>query len=141
MPAASPGFDARLVDGDLPIVGGLVTSVDLTLQRLSRRIQTHLGECAVDRFAGIDWLAWFQTIPVDVDLMIGLIRAQIDTCPGIARTANLTGAFDSSTFTATFRGTVAIDQTNQTAALTLQLSNNGNPAVTLLLLQPASFFA
>jgi hypothetical protein len=141
MPAASTGYDARLTNGDLTTTSGVVYGVDFSLQRLSRRIQTHLGECLVDRNAGIDWLAWFQVMPPDMALMTGLIREQIDTCPGIARTQTLDGAFDPSTRIARWTGQVTLTD-GQTAAITLDMGGvNGNPALLALLLQPAGMFA
>ena len=141
MPAASPGFDADLSSGDLTPTSGTITSIAFTLQRLGRRLKTHLGESLTDRFAGIDWLAWSQIMPVGLPMMVGFIREQCDTCPGIARTESLDGTFNHATFAATFTGVVAVEATGQTAALTLTVGNsNGNPALLLLLLQPSAVF-
>lgn len=140
MPEASPGYDAATVNGDLTITSGVITGPALTVQRVGRRIATHLNEALTDRFAGIDWLAWFQTMPVDIPLMVGLIREQIDTCPGIARTDTLDGSFDRRAFVATFSGQFTLT-TGEAVSLGVTINGtNGNPALTLLLLQPSTIF-
>jgi hypothetical protein len=103
-------------------------------------LEARLGRIEIQN-AGIDWLAWFQVMPPDMALMTGLIREQIDTCPGIARTQTLDGAFDPSTRIARWTGQVTLTD-GQTAAITLDMGGvNGNPALLALLLQPAGMFA
>ena len=141
MPTASPGFDADLSTGDLTPTSGFITSTAFTLQRLQRRIATHLGEALTNRFAGIDWQGWAQTMPPDLPMMIGFLRFQCDTCPGIARTQEATGDFNVRTGVATFRMQVVLAETGQTASLTVGIGGaNGNPALLMLLLQPAPMF-
>ncbi len=75
MPAASPGYDLRLVDGDIPLQnGGFITGTALTIQRLPRRLKTNLGEVLTDRFAGIDLLGWLQVRPPDPALMEEIVH-------------------------------------------------------------------
>lgn len=136
MPAASPGYDARLVNGDLPTAGGgLITGTPLTLQRLPRRLLLFRGEVLSNRFAGIPWNELLSTSPPDVGLIEGYVRAAIDTCPGVASCGEIVSDFDIATRHLIMKATVTL-VTGETVILPLSPGNNGNPALVTQLLTP-----
>ena len=141
MPAASPGYDLRLVDGDIPLQnGGFITGTALTIQRLPRRLKTNLGEVLTDRFAGIDLLGWLQVRPPDLALMEGAIRVQVDTCPGVARCGRIDSAFDKASKAATF-DVAAVLITGESVQIGVDMGTNGNPAISVLVLTPQAMLA
>lgn len=140
MPIASPGYDAQLVNGDLSVNSGWITSTALTVQRLERRIKTHYGEVLIDRFAGVPWLEWFQSMPPNLALMESYLRQQADTCPGVSACGRIQSAFVPTTRTASFVMDVTLI-TGESVKLQVDMGTNGNPALAVLLLTPQAMLA
>ena len=89
-------YDIRLDStGDLPDVGALLTGAELVAQRIQIRLLTWLGEWSLDKSEGIDWRTVTTTKPLD--LVGTLLRREIDTTPGVLRTAIISATFDADT--------------------------------------------
>lgn len=97
-------LDVELIDGDLPERTRLIIGADVTLQRVGRRIQTHLGEYLADKSVGVPWATWVASRRFDVDAAAAWLRAAIESCPGVVRLDDWVGA--QSGETVTFTGTV-----------------------------------
>ena len=142
MPTASPGFDIRLDEnGDLPLQnGGVITGLELTIQRLKRRLLIQRGEVSFDRFFGIDWNGWLQVRPPQLALMEAALRSSADTCPGVARCSRIDSVFDKAQRTVTFSMDVTLI-TGESVRITTSVGTNGNPAITVLVLSPQAMLA
>lgn len=91
-------YDIRLDStGDLPDVGALLTGAELVAQRIQIRLLTWLGEWSLDKSEGIDWRTVTTTKPFPLDLVVTLLRREIDTTPGVLRTAIISATFDADT--------------------------------------------
>lgn len=95
--------------GDLPDVGALLTGADLVAQRIRIRLLTWLGEWPLDKAEGIDWRTITATKPFPLDLVVTLLRREIDTTPGVLRTAIVSAAFDVDTQAAAISYDVTCD--------------------------------
>ncbi len=103
-------YDIRLDStGDLPDVGALLTGAELVAQRIRIRLLTWLGEWTLDKLAGIDWRTIIATKPFPLDLVVTLLRREIDTTPGVVRTAIVSAAFGVDTQEATIVYDVTCD--------------------------------
>ena len=103
-------YDIRLDStGDLPDVGALLTGAELVAQRIQIRLLTWLGEWPLDKSEGIDWRTATTTKPFPLDLVVTLLRREIDTTPGVLRTAIVSAAFDVDTQAAAISYDVTCD--------------------------------
>lgn len=102
-------FDVELVDGDLPPRTRHITGPELTAQRIDQRLGTFLGEWFLDTTVGLRYLEWLDTVPPPVDEMSADVRAQVESTPGVIRTENWVGSFNSATATVTIAGDVVVD--------------------------------
>jgi hypothetical protein len=114
-------LDVEIIAGDLPERTRIITGNDVVLQRLSRRLQTHLGEFLADKTVGVPWADWLAVRRFDIDTATAWLRASIETCPGVVRLDDWVGVRDGDT--ATFTGTVVVS--DGSAALTV--TNMGDP--------------
>lgn len=105
--ATSSKYDVGLdADGDLPVVCRHITDLDLVVQRVTRRLQTFLGEWIGDRRVGLPYFAWAAQKPPRVDSIGATVRREIESTPGVTRVAGWTGAFNTTTRTLTYSGTI-----------------------------------
>ena len=113
--------------GDLPDVGALLTGAELVAQRVRIRLLTWLGEWPLDKSAGIDWRTIIGTKPFPLDLVVTLLRREIDTTPGVLRTAIVSAAFDVDTQAATISYDITCDDGTR-LAVSVSPSAVGNRA-------------
>lgn len=97
-------LDVQITAGDLPERTRIITGNEVILQRLGRRLQTHLGEYLSDSSVGVPWADWLSVRRFDVDAAAAWLRAAIETCPGVVRLDDWTGVRDGDS--ATFTGSV-----------------------------------
>ena len=112
---------ALSASGDLPERLSLVSGSDTTLQRVRRRLLTHLGEVLTDSSLGVPWMTWVASRRFPLDAATAWLRAQIETCPGVVRLDDWTGAQDGEA--ATFTGTVV----TSSGAIPIELRPLGSP--------------
>jgi hypothetical protein len=70
-------------DGDLPQFTSLVTGLDALAQRVSMRLQLHLGEWFANPSTGLPWSQWSHIKPLPSTLVALRVRAVLETVPGI----------------------------------------------------------
>ncbi len=114
-------LDVQLIDGDLPERTKILTGNDVVIQRIGRRLQTHLGEYLSDKSVGVPWASWVAIRPFPINEASAWLRAAIETCPGVVRLDDWTGEMSGST--ATFTGTVI----TSSGAVPIQLLPLGAP--------------
>ena len=93
-------------DNDLPARTQHISGFELVVQRIRRRLQTVKGEWLGDVAVGLPFFEWFQQKPPQVDAIGALIRAAIESTPGVARLADWAGELDVDTRALTFGGTI-----------------------------------
>lgn len=113
--------------GDLPDVGALITRAELVAQRVGVRLRTWLGEWLLDKSEGIDWRGLMQSKPFPLDFVVTLLRREIDTTPGVLRTAIVSAAFDVDAQAATISFDVTCDDGTR-LAVSVSPSAVGNRA-------------
>ena len=101
-------------NGDLPGRLKLVDGADAIAQRVGRRLKTHLGEVLADSSRGNPWNDWLLTRPFPLDAASAWLRASIESCPGVIRLDDWSGAQDGRTVTftgsiLTASGSIAIE--------------------------------
>lgn len=99
-------YDVGLVDGDLPSRSSHISGLDLIVQRVSRRLRTHLGEWIADAGVGLPFFDWIQQKPPNVETIGAILRRAIETTPGVSRVTDWTGSFDTTTRTLSYSGTI-----------------------------------
>ena len=97
-------LDVELIAGDLPERTKIITGNDVVLQRIGRRLQTHLGEYLSDSSIGIPWATWAASRRFDLEAASAWLRAEIESCPGVVRLEDWTGVKDGESVT--FTGSV-----------------------------------
>ncbi len=71
--------------GDLPHITRHISGVELTIQRVTIRLNLSLGEFLLDQTKGINYLAIVAQRPVDIEATGAIVRDQIETTPGVSR--------------------------------------------------------
>ena len=129
--ASTRTFDIGLTEsGDLPETALFISGFDLVQQRVIRRLRTVLGEWLVDKTVGLPYFTWIAQKPPQVASIGAVLRAAVETTPGVARVTGWTGAFDTVTRALTFTCQL---QTNDGDALLTVIplgqpgAGNGNP--------------
>lgn len=103
-------MDALLVDGDLTPRGRLVTGDDATLQRVRLRLGLFAGEWILDQTVGIPWIPWMERkMALRLGEIGAVLRAAIETTPGVNRVLGWSSAYDTSARRATFTGRFLLD--------------------------------
>lgn len=100
-------YDVQLIDGDLPAVTQHITGNDLTVQRLTLRLGTFLGEWVLDTSVGLRYVEWLQQTPPRVDEIGADLRREVETTPGVVRVDNWLGSYDGRTLS--FSADVVVD--------------------------------
>jgi len=80
--------------GDLPDVNRLIGGATEIRQRISLRLQRHLGEWFLDLTQGLPFERWAQQKPVRVGEIVARIRSEIEAVPGVIGTASFSGTQD-----------------------------------------------
>lgn len=93
-------------DGDLPRVVRFISGLELVIQRVQRRVRIVQGEYFADVRVGLPYFAWMAQKPAQVASIGAVLRKAIETTPGVTRVDDWAGAFDESTRTLTFSGTI-----------------------------------
>lgn len=127
------GLDA---DGDLPVRIRHVSGFDLILQRVQRRLRTHLGEYIADARVGLPYMAWIAAKPPSVEGIGAIVRRTIETTPGVSRVTDWIGRLDRSSRTLSYSGTITTadgDAAIVVEPLGAPRSGNRNASVHLLI--------
>jgi hypothetical protein len=104
-------IDALLdADGDLPVVSGLVTGIDLVAQRIRLRLLRGQGEWFVDPSKGLPLLEWRQQKPPQVSQILVSLQQEIRLIPGVVSTSNFQGTHDPLTRRLTISGDVLVEE-------------------------------
>ena len=131
--------DVALDDSlDLPAGGTyFLTGAPLVMQRIRMRLSRFLGEELLDTSLGLPFIEWRATKPVPTAEIVALVRREVETIPGVARTRDWLGTFTPSTRTVTVTGTAILDSGDEVAVTALPLggSERVNRSAPLILLQ------
>lgn len=131
--SVSSAYDIRLDStGDLPNVGALVSDAELVAQRVGVRLRTWLGEWTLDSSQGIDWRTLIGAKPFPLDLVVTLLRREIDQTPGVLRTAIVSSSFAVDTGEAAISYDVTCDDGSH-LAVSVSPSAVGNRAAGVLI--------
>lgn len=131
-------MDLKLDDnGDLELDGNgnlvFVTGAAETAQRIDLSLSTFEGEWSFDTTFGVDWLGSVFVKGVDVSTVNAIVRAVIESKPGVTRILSFEGAVDDATriygssFTALFddgstiEGSLSFDDEGRLSATVLAL--------------------
>ena len=133
---AATSYDVGLVDGDLPSRTSHIHGFDVIVQRIDRRLRTHLGEWIADASKGLPFAEWIAQKPPNVDTIGAFVRREIETTPGVVRVTDWEGSFDTDTRTLSYSGT--IHTTDGDAEIVIEpigdpSTGNRNPAIRMLI--------
>lgn len=106
-------------DGDLRHVNRFATPDELVAQRIRIRLGLIVGQWLQDASIGIPWLDWLVQKPVKIAENVMILRAAIESTPGVDHVESLTGTFNQNTRVASYTG-VAILTTGARAAVRLE---------------------
>lgn len=106
MPSSATFDLAEGPDGDILTLSRLVTGIDLTLQRVRRRLDRFLGDWLLDASVGLPYFEWSQQKPPQTQAIGARIRAEIETTPGVSGVTEWTSTFDRATRSLSFSGVV-----------------------------------
>ena len=123
-------------DGDIPAVSRLVTGIDLTMQRVRRRLDRFLGDWLLDSSVGLPYFEWSQQKPPQTQAIGARIRAEIERTTGVSRVTNWTATLDRATRSLSFGGdvlTVDGDATLTIAPFGVPGTGNRNPALSIVI--------
>ena len=122
-------------DYDLPVRTQHITGFALILQRVRRRLKTHLGEYLADASVGLPFMAWIAQKPPNVEGIGAVMRRTIETTPGVARVTAWSGTFDRETRTLSYTGSITtIDGDSTITILPLGSPSTGNRNASVRLL-------
>lgn len=109
--------------GDLPEASRLITGLDLIQQRIRRRLLRGTGEYFLDPVnVGLPLIAWRNTKPPNVALIVARIQAEILDVPGVISTANFVGVHDAAAHRLTISGDVLANDGAVTAVVVTGLT-------------------
>ncbi len=97
-------------DGDLQHVTQLGTGLAEIAQRVQIRLNTQLGGWPLDPSKGIDYQGFQQEREVDVKAIGGIIKAEIETTPGVVTVLEWSGVHDILGRSLTYTGQVVTDE-------------------------------
>ncbi len=123
-------------DGDILSASQYATGIDLTMQRVRRRLDRFLGDWILDASVGLPFFEWAAQKPPQVQAIGARVRAEIETTKGVSGVSEWTGSLDRSTRAITF--SCIVHTTDGDATLTATLfgepgTGNRNPALRLLI--------
>lgn len=81
-------------DGDIYPQTRYVEGIELVLQRIRIRLNTHLGEYLLDTREGMPYRRWLQTKPAPVNQVRDYVRREIEDTPGVRRVRNLEASLE-----------------------------------------------
>ena len=106
---AEPQYDIQLVDGDLPEITQHMTGIQLTMQRVSIRLQTFLGEWILDTSKGIDYLGLSDISPAPVEAFSAILRAETLAASGVVSISKWVATFDKPSQKISIEGVIETD--------------------------------
>ena len=101
-------IDLRTINGDIAFPLRRVTGDNLVVQRIERRLRTHLGEWFLDQSKGLDFLGWISQRPPPLATISGRTRVAVETCPGVLRVVSWDATHDAASRTVEVTGHVLL---------------------------------
>lgn len=121
------------VTGDLPDFNRHVVGAELTAQRISVRLQTHVGDWKLERTAGVPWLEILTTKPVDLPALATALAVEVRATPGVGAVTDLSWEQDGRQVEVSM---TAIADTGEAIAVAVQPQGiDGNPSIMAALLE------
>ena len=123
-------------DGDILSASQYATGLDLTMQRVRRRLDRFLGDWILDSSLGLPFFEWAAQKPPQVQSIGARVRAEIETTPGVSGVSEWEGSFERATRELVFSCVVHTTDGDTTLTATLfgePGTGNRNPALRLLI--------
>lgn len=118
MPTSATYDLAEGADGDILTLSRLVTGIDLTMQRVRRRLDRFLGDCILDASVGLPYFEWSQQKPPQTQAIGARLRAEIESTPGVSGVTDWTSDFDRATRALSYTGVVHTEDGDATLTIT-----------------------
>ena len=106
MPTSATFDLAEGPDGDILTMSRLVSGIDLTMQRVRRRVDRFLGDWILDAAVGLPYFEWSQQKPPQTQAIGARIRAEIEGTTGVSGVTGWTSTLDRATRLLSFSGTI-----------------------------------
>ena len=126
------GIDLILASGgDLPKVSLLGTGLVEIAQRIQIRLNTQTGGWPLDPTKGIDYQAMQQQREVDVRAIGAILKAEIETTPGVQVVLDWEGSFDVAQRLLSYSGRVVTEEGEMDLVASAVPAASGNSAAAL----------
>jgi len=125
-------IDVLLVDGDLPAYTRHAQGPAVTLQRIELRLYTFLGEWILDQAAGLPYLEWIAQKPPQVDQIADVLRAEVETTPGVISVDSWAASWSRTTRRFAILAEITIEELDEVVEaeiLPLGTTGNSSPAI------------
>lgn len=116
------------VTGDLPAFSRMVSGKSITGQRISCRLQTHVGDWPLDKDAGIDWVSLLGQKPSDIEGLAAILALEVLSVPGVIAVEDLTST-ETSPGEVQITMTAVTEQNETVPVVVTPQGIDGNPSI------------